>query len=666
MSRKIADDEYVPIMSLCKPVAEVQIIEATLSLEGYAPFVCDEENPPANDTRYLKQTITANHIADQRNVLRQTTGTPVVEWGPISSGDGKTTREVRDIDPYTGMTCITEDVGFTIGAGFTEDKAQCLTTRRVFESTAIANPCDPEGEIERKIVYQLSIPYTISNVAGNVSNLLNLFSFDNLPCYNCKGTVLSGTKGTLSNSALAIQAAGTKWEAAYTVSGNTVTKSKIRVRFLADVQFTLRTKDENGNVSDDVVQAEKDDVLEYFPPNEEGSIEVLACQPLAVCLLPQVGGISYKSVGVNTRRIENPDPDPDPEGCNLFYVSADGRFYENLLTEVRNNVDQSGTSQSSFTDESGTTTTSQNFSFTGLLSVTITKRNPCEIISQINDSEATRVYESCVDDDCSTCTTTFSETSQTDSPTGCNSDKDIADFVSFFSYDLVSQESSELPSCECKGKAGKSTYELNTSGCEGNGSIESEISEQRCEVDSLKIRRAGKENFSESCSFSGEFSSGSSSGNWQLGDFVEDISLLKDELIDPFAEERGSVLDPNQPENTPNATCAEIAVTSTSSTTKSITEIEWDITVTPSIMRDENDDAFEHKVHFQFIVAEQDTENPYCPTLKYVENTDYPLDTRTSKNAYEVKKTTGNITVSRARLQKCIVNAAAVMEVVYD
>lgn len=686
MAEEDPNEKPPPIFAACKPIAEVKMIEISLSLTGYSPFVCDEETPPEQGTRYLRQTIEANFIADQRFVIKQGT-IPTTLWGPISSRDSKTTEEAREIDPYTSLTCITGDVGFTMPSGFTLDEESCTETQLVYESEENRPKCDEDEEdVKKQITYKLSNAYSIDDVANKVDEGFGMFNWSDLPANNTKGTALFGSGGLSENSALMLSRAGTEWSAIHTRSETSVTKRKLRVEFIFATKYTKITTDSNGEETEEVLDAEEGEVLEIDPPVEENSkIEIFACQFLSDCLLPQVSEFDYSSKGVTQKRILDPEGEGD---CEYYYVSADGRFFEQLSVSSTQEVSASGARSQRFSNVAGSITFTDTYSNQKSLTTTIIS-TPCETVSTeysgegIETSTSTDTIE-VPDQDPEiiswSCTKTTSPTEDgfesTSEPENCELPWGGGCGSGSF-WEEVEQEGEEgeNDTCECEGKDGSSTNyvhppEGDESACAGQRVVTPGRTILFCENTSLSSSSSSSESCSYSCSFDddpGEEATANSQFSSSSGS--SSLSELINEVVDPF-DKLG--MDDGEPTESENETCASRQVYSSSSNWTTVEDIKWEIEVTPAQLTDEDGNYFEHKTHFQHIISELDyskeegEDKLYCPELKYEAFTDSPLDTRTPSEPYELEKTIQNLSVTTPRTQKCIVHAVAVVELVYD
>lgn len=671
------------IFNVCFPVAEVKVIEATLSLTGYTPYVCDEEAepvevPPEEQVRYQRQTISANWLAANNFVFEQ--GNPFALWGPVSygDGDGKTTKEVREVDPYTGLTCITGDVGFTVPSGFSEDEDQCTETTRVFTGDDITDPCDSENTITKTVTYDLSISYGVDQVATLVENMLNLFAWTDLPAYGTKGTVLPGTNGEKSKSALMVSPAGSSWSAAYIRSGTTVTKRKLYLKFLTAATYTKRTTT-GGNVTEEVLEAEQGEEIEIDAPlTPDTTIEIFACQFLSECLLARVGSSEFSSKGESQKQIADPDWEPGEDECLLLYVSGDGRVFEQLQTSETYSESVSGNYSNEVQDDgaNSTTTTTRN---AGVNTTTTTVATPCATISVNYSGGGTRSWtsngtidgedfqESCIE----TITASEEGFETSSSPEGCQ----IPDFECMECEETTQEganDKARTASCECDGISSVRTYSEAFDGegfsfsCSGTETSSSEMS---CLNDSYYFSSEHTTTCQAFYSLISEDFQEIQEESYSSTVISSTTQTLINEMTDPF-DKRGKV--DGEPTESENITCASRIVSETFSTWTTVSDVKWELEIEPSKLRDTNGNPLEHTTYFQYILSEFDSEDPYCPELTYTEYY-LPSDVRVPSGdvngqveEYELTFNGPNLSVSSPRKVVCIVHSQAIVEIAYD
>lgn len=275
-------------LSLCKPLAHVKIIEASLSLVGYAPFT------GSSSTRYLRKTESCR-CGIRRNCGTQSAGSTPFQVnryaGYRSASD--TLTKTTNLDPFTNLECVTGDYIESCltggGCSVTEESATSRTTECA--DTCPSTCGQSSSGLPKRLIESLSQPYSLDDVSDNVSDLLDGADWDQLPGWGMIGTVIPASD---NDHVLSYRSAsGERWRAEHRRDGQTVSKTKILVRFLEDTGYTI---DENGSLS--MHHASKGDTIDINAPDSPGDyIEIHACQALTDCQLAPRTQVDFSSSG---------------------------------------------------------------------------------------------------------------------------------------------------------------------------------------------------------------------------------------------------------------------------------------------------------------------------------------------------------------------------------
>lgn len=276
----------------CGPPVNVKRKSATLNLVGFAPFTCPDVPPPETITRYLQYQVNCSSAT-------------------IGCGEGQTKKSASttyNIDPFTGLQCVSGDLHVGCGCAYNPAVADSSCS-----ATQMRTNCGP-ADGNNTVSLNLSQSYTIANVAANVDTLLGSVDLDDtatFPAENTDGEIICGTGGSVavSWSVLAAEVCGTL-STLYYKSDYSVTKSTLKLSFLGPTTvkyfFTAQAGGAKTPAGEETWAA--GDSVTVFAPSLPGtkSIEIIS-ETHGNTLIPST--LSYVGTGTRNHKERNP-----PEG----------------------------------------------------------------------------------------------------------------------------------------------------------------------------------------------------------------------------------------------------------------------------------------------------------------------------------------------------------------
>ena len=315
------------ILSLCDAVAEVIYINVELQRVGHTPFQTECDGDPHGSTaekkkKYLTKKIQTSETGGAQ-ATQETCGVSDVVLWTLDKPDADL--DVK-IDPFTGLTQLSGDVGFVSSSTSIANGSSCTSdsiTNRRTEPGGTYTKCDG-STANRFTEITFQNENTDEKLSTNASSLINHFTiFDTteIPEYNTFVDVIPGTDGVQSRSGASVSTMPkTKpWRAKHFVDESGITKSQLYVRFLENTTYTEATGsyEDDGTVSEDYVPVEQGtvktatagQVLTIEPPSEKNTFtEIHVCQHLTVCKLPDCD-ISIQGTKANESKKAIPTAD---------------------------------------------------------------------------------------------------------------------------------------------------------------------------------------------------------------------------------------------------------------------------------------------------------------------------------------------------------------------